>query len=287
MKGIILAGGTGSRLHPITLGVSKHLLPVYDKPMIYYPLSLLMMANVRDILIISDSKDIKQYERILKDGNQLGINISYKIQDKPEGLAQAFTLGEKFIDSSSTWLALGDNIFHGQGLGPLLSTTSENNSGATIFGYNVANPSSFGIVEIDKNNKPVSIEEKPMDPKSNWAVTGLYHYDSDIVEIAKSIKKSKRGEYEISSINQIYLQNNNLNLELLGRGYAWLDCGTENALLEASQYIGTIQQRLGLLVSCPEEIALSKGWINQENVLRTLKHMGNNPYSKYLYKLCE
>ncbi len=287
MKGIILAGGTGSRLHPITLGVSKHLLPVYDKPMIYYPLSLLMMANVRDILIISDSKDIKQYERILKDGNQLGINISYKIQDKPEGLAQAFTLGEKFIDSSSTWLALGDNIFHGQGLGPLLSSTSEKNSGATVFGYNVANPSSFGIVEIDKNNKPVSIEEKPKDPKSNWAVTGLYHYDSDIVEIAKSIKKSKRGEYEISSINQIYLQNKNLNLELLGRGYAWLDCGTENALLEASQYIGTIQQRLGLLVSCPEEIALSKGWINQENVLQTLKHMGNNSYSKYLYKLCE
>ena len=257
MKGIILAGGTGSRLHPITLGISKHLLPVYDKPMIYYPLSLLMMANVKDILIISDKKDIKHYERILQDGTHFGINISYKIQDKPEGLAQAFVLGEDFIDNSSTWLALGDNIFHGQGLGHLLSLTSKKDTGATIFGYNVANPSDFGIVEVDKNNQPISIEEKPLNPKSNWAVTGLYHYDSDIVEIAKSIKKSERGEYEISSINQIYLENNNLNLEMLGRGYAWLDAGTEDNLLQASQYIGTIQQRLGLLVSCPEEIALS------------------------------
>ena len=287
MKGIILAGGTGSRLHPITLGVSKHLLPVYDKPMIYYPLSLLMMANVRDILIISDKKDIKQYERILQDGSDFGINISYKIQDKPEGLAQAFTLGKDFIDNSSTWLALGDNIFHGQGLGPLLSSTSKKNTGATIFAYNVANPSAFGIVEIDGNKQPISIEEKPLNSKSNWAVTGLYHYDSDIVEIAKSIKKSVRGEYEISSINQIYLENKNLNLELLGRGYAWLDTGTEHDLLLASQYIGTIQQRLGLLVSCPEEIALSKKWIDHEAILKKLKNMGNNAYTRYLYKLCE
>jgi glucose-1-phosphate thymidylyltransferase len=285
MKGIVLAGGSGTRLYPITQGVSKQLLPIYDKPMIFYPISVLMLAGIRDVLIISTPEDIDGYKRLLADGSQFGINISYEIQPTPDGLAQAFIIGEEFIGDDSVCLVLGDNIFYGQGFTPKLLSASKNIKGATVFGYQVKDPERFGVVEFDADMKAISLEEKPVQPKSNYAVTGLYFYDNDVVGIAKTIKPSARGELEITCINNAYLERGNLNVELLGRGFAWLDTGTHESLLEASHFVQTIEHRQGLKVACLEEISWNNGWLSVEKLEALAKIMSKNSYGEYLNNL--
>jgi glucose-1-phosphate thymidylyltransferase len=285
LKGIILAGGNGTRLYPITKSISKHLLPIYDKPMIYYPLSILMLAGIRDILIITTPHDIEQYKKLLLDGKQWGINISYTIQKTPDGIAQSFILAEKFIGNDSVALILGDNIFYGHGMTKLLEKSSELNEGAIIFGYHVNDPKRFGVVQFDTHGKVISIEEKPINPKTNYAVTGLYFYDNKVIEISKKIKPSNRGELEITDINKIYLQQNNLTVELLGRGYTWFDSGTHTSLLEASKFIETVEKRQNLKIACIEEIAYTKGYIDQVQLLKLAEPMINNLYGQYLLDL--
>jgi glucose-1-phosphate thymidylyltransferase len=285
LKGIILAGGSGTRLYPLTKVVSKQLLPVYDKPMIYYPLSVLMLAGIKDILIISTPEDITRFEQILGDGSDLGMNFSYKVQPHPGGLAQAFLLGEEFIGDDNVALVLGDNIFYGHGLTKLLNSAASRQQGATVFGYYVNDPERFGVVEFDANGKAVSIEEKPALPKSNYAVTGLYFYDNRVIQYAKDIKPSERGELEITDINKIYLENGDLNVELLGRGYAWLDTGTHASLLEASQFIETVEKRQSLKIACLEEIAFNMGYISKEQLLELAKPLMKNQYGEYLVKI--
>ena len=288
MKGIILAGGSGTRLYPLTRSISKQLLPVYDKPMIYYPLSILMLAGIQEILIISTPQDLSKFENLLGDGSSLGMKLDYKEQPSPDGLAQAFIIGEDFIGEDSVALILGDNIFYGQGLTDLLidavSNVSTKNM-ATVFGYHVKEPSKYGVVEFDKSNNAISIEEKPLNPKSNYAVTGLYFYPNDVVNKAHRVTPSARGELEITSINEMYLNENRLKVDLFGRGYAWLDTGSHEDLLEASKFIETIERRQGLKVACIEEIAFEKGYISQKQLLATAKVMKNNQYGQYLLSL--
>lgn len=283
-KGIILAGGKATRLYPITSVISKQLLPVYNKPMIYYPLSVLMLAGIKDILIISTSDTLPKFKELFQTGAHLGINISYKVQDNPNGLAEAFLIGEDFIGDDNVALVLGDNIFYGHGLPELLSNAVNKDKGATIFGYYVDDPQRYGIVELDKNKHPLSIVEKPQNPKSNWAVTGLYFYDNEVIKIAKTIKPSERGELEITDINRIYLQQNNLSVQLFGRGFAWLDAGTYNSLLDASLFIRTIEERQGIMVSCLEEIAYRMNFIDKNQLIENAK-MFNSAYGKYLIKV--
>ena len=285
MKGIILAGGSGSRLYPVTKSISKQLLPIYDKPMIYYPISVLMLAGINDILIITTPEDQENFKRLLNDGSQFGINLSYAIQENPDGLAQSFIIGEDFIGKENVCLALGDNIFYGQGLTPILKQAALQSNGATIFAYQVKDPEKFGIIEFDNQNKAVSIKEKPIKPKSNYAVTGLYFYDNDVVQIAKTIKPSARGELEITSINQVYLQNRNLNVQRLGRGFAWLDTGTFENLLDASHFVETIEKRQGYKIACLEEIAFNQGWISKEQIKKIAKILNKNSYGDYLSSL--
>jgi glucose-1-phosphate thymidylyltransferase len=287
MKGIVLAGGSGTRLYPITRGVSKHLLPIYDKPMIYYPLSVLMLAGIRDILIITTPEDKSGFIRVLGDGSAFGIRLSYEEQPKAEGLAQAFIIGEEFIGNEDVCLILGDNIFWGQGFTGILKRVVNNNSGASVFGYQVKDPTSFGVVAFDHNKKAISLEEKPKKPQSNFAVTGLYFYDNDVIEMAKKVKHSERGELEITTLNQMYLVRGDLNVELLGRGFAWLDTGTHESLLEASMFVETIEKRQGYKIACLEEIAWNNGWICDEQIKNAAKAMNQNSYGRYLYKLIE
>ena len=286
-KGIILAGGTGQRLYPITLGVSKQILPVYDKPMIYYPLSVLMLSGINEILIISTPEDLPSYKRVLGDGSSFGVSLEYCIQPSPDGLAQAFILGKKFIGNSNVSLVLGDNIFYGENLSSRLKSAVSNLSGATLFGYRVNKPNQFGVLEFSKNGSVISIEEKPEYPKSNFAVTGLYFYDNDVVSIAETIKPSKRGELEITDINNWYLKKNKMKVELLGRGFAWLDTGTHESLIEASQFVLTIEKRQGLKIACIEEIAYHNGWISYADVIKKGESMKQNRYGQYLLNISE
>ncbi len=285
MKGIILAGGSGTRLYPITKGINKQLLPIYDKPMIYYPLSVLMLAGIREILIITTAEDIEHFKKLLGNGNDWGVELKYKIQPSPDGLAQAFIIGEEFIGQDSVCLILGDNIFYGQGFSTMLQKASNLIEGAVIFGYQVKDPQRFGVVEFDKNKNAIGIEEKPKNPKSNFAITGLYFYDNSVIEVAKNVKKSDRGELEITSINEEYLKKNNLRVELLGRGFAWLDTGTHNSLIEAGQFVQTIEHRQGYKIACLEEIAYNNKWINKEKVLEIAKPLSKNNYGQYLLEL--
>ncbi len=284
-KGIILAGGSGTRLYPVTISISKQIIPVYDKPMIYYPLSVLMLAGIREILIISTSQDIHLYEELLGDGSQLGLDISYEIQPSPDGLAQAFIIGEKFIGDDSVAMILGDNIFYGYSFTNVLKEAAGNDDGAVVFGYYVDDPERYGVAEFDDTGKVLSIEEKPQEPRSNYAITGLYFYSNDVVEKAKSLKPSKRGELEITDLNRLYLDEGRLLVKLLGRGMAWLDTGTHDSLLQASNFISTIENRQGLKVSCIEEIAYKKGFIDQEQLLKLSEPMKKNEYGQYLIKI--
>ena len=289
MKGIILAGGSGTRLYPLTMVTSKQLLPIYDKPMIYYPLSTLMLAGIRDILIISTPTDLPNFERLLGDGSRYGVNLSYKVQPSPDGLAQAFTLGEEFIGNEPCAMVLGDNIFYGAGLGDHLKKAVEaaQNGQATVFGYYVNDPERFGIVEFDADGHVISVEEKPKQPKSNYAITGLYFYDKRVVELAKQVKPSARGELEITDLNRMYLEDGTLNVQLLGRGYAWLDTGTMDTLVEAAEFVQVIEQRQGIMISAPEEIAYRHGWITREELLKSADTYGKSPYGEHLHSVAD